>query len=1195
MRIKRIEMNGFKSFADRTVIEMHPGITVIVGPNGCGKSNVVDAIRWVLGEQSAKNLRGDKMEEVIFNGTERKKQKGMAEVAIVLTGIGRELPVGMAMDEIRVSRRLFRSGESEYLINDNQCRLRDIRDIFLDTGLELRSYAILEQGRVGDIINSKPVDRRFLIEEAAGVVKYKVRKQEALAKLESARNNLQRIKDIIGEVKRQRNALDRQAKRAESYKAMAAEARDHELAVSGRDFRALMSEMEALKRDSGALKLRDAELSALLQSKDAAVEEGRLSMTGQERVIDAAQREVYALEKRIAELEGKIGLDNNELKNLADRRERSEVRDAELAARDTAMRAELAELSAQEEKLRREVDEFQAMIADGDARLRAAEDGLRAVERSVDEKRRELFRQAEGAAHIKSELAAFERELDRQTKRAEGASGEISRLEAELAASETSIGVTSGQIAESEALISEKRRVRAENADELSGLRRRIDEKTAEYRAAKEVWVAAASRLSSLREMDSGLVGYRDGAKKLLAEKSREHGIEIVALLADVFTAPKEYETAIEAALGERIQSLITPDSAEAVTALAFLRGKNYGRGVFMPLSARPIAPDEIPAGDGVIGRAGDLVSVDEPFAAIAGNLLADIVIVRDMDAALAVSEKTRCTLVTLGGDVIESTGAISGGASAGTSGTETGRGILSMKREIRELSETVDEAAQKAAALEEEAADLKTRIAALDSAIQKADGEIREIERGMDSLRREEAVARQSLDQKRRRLELVKSESRQALAEIARISADADTKRKALAEVAAGRETTEAEIAGIQNDIAERRKAIDHLRREETDRRVDFNARKARLENLVRETAKIGHAIAEGVRSRENNTSEREKMEAKSRAIEAALAEAADAMAATVAGAKDASDALAARKGGFAENALRMRALEDEVKKLRPETDALRAGIGQIDVRMTQIELTAGNLSRHISDNYALDLAAIEPMEVTDGAEEKLRALREKMTAMGPVSLGSIEEYRELSERYEFLLRQQQDLESSIASLEEAISKINRTTRERLREAYEQLRAKFQEIFRRLFGGGRADLVLVGEESILEAGIDIIVQPPGKKLQNITLLSGGEKALTAVAILFSGFLIKPSPLCVLDEVDAPLDESNTDRFATMLLEMAHETQFITITHNRRAMEAGNVIYGVTMEEAGVSKLLSMKMSEADMAASRLPARSPAA
>lgn len=1178
-------MNGFKSFADRTVIEMHPGITVIVGPNGCGKSNVVDAIRWVLGEQSAKNLRGDKMEEVIFNGTERKKQKGMAEVAIVLSGIGRELPGGMSMDEIRVSRRLFRSGESEYLINDNQCRLRDIRDIFLDTGLELRSYAILEQGRVGDIINSKPVDRRFLIEEAAGVVKYKVRKQEALAKLESARNNLQRIKDIIGEVKRQRNALDRQAKRAESYKAMAAEARDHELAVSGRDFRALMSEMEALTRESDALKLRDAELAALLQSKDAAVEEGRLSMTDEERVIDAAQREVYALEKRIAGLEGKIGLDRNELKNLADRRERSDVRDAELAARDTAMRAELAELAAQEEKLRREVDEFQGMIADGDARLRAAEDGLRAVERSVDEKRRELFRQAEGAAHIKSELAAFERELDRQTKRAEGASGEISRLEAELAAAEASIGGTSGQIAESDALIVEKRRVRAENADELSGLRRRIDEKTADYRAAKEVWVAASSRLSSLREMDSGLVGYRDGAKKLLAGKSGEHGIEIIALLADAFTAPKEYETAIEAALGERIQSLITPDNAEAVKALAFLRGKNYGRGVFMPLSARPIiASDEIPSGDGVIGRASDKVSAKEPFAAIVGNLLADTVIVRDMDAALAASEKTRCTLVTLAGDVIESSGAISGGSTTGASGAETGRGILSMKREIRELSETVNEAARKAAALEAEAAELKTRIAALDSAIQKADGEIREIERRIDSLKREEAVARQSLDQKRRRLELVKSESQQALAEIARISADADTKRKALAEVAAGREKTEAEIAGIQNDIAERRKAIDHLRREETDRRVDFNARKTRLENLVRETAKIGHAIAEGVRSRENNTAEREKMEEKSRAIEAALAEAADAMAATVAGAKEASDALAARKGGFAENALRMRALEDEVKKLRPEADALRARIGQLDVRMTQIELTAGNLSRHIADNYALDLATIEPMEVTEGAEEKLRALREKMAAMGPVSLGSIEEYQELSERYEFLLKQQQDLESSIASLEEAISKINRTTRERLREAYEQLRAKFQEVFRKLFGGGRADLVLVGEESILEAGLDIIVQPPGKKLQNITLLSGGEKALTAVAILFSGFLIKPSPLCVLDEVDAPLDESNTDRFATMLLEMAHETQFITITHNRRAMEAGDVIYGVTMEEAGVSKLLSMKMSEAEEA-----------
>ncbi len=1173
MRINQIQMNGFKSFADKTVLEMHPGITAVVGPNGCGKSNVVDALRWVLGEQSAKNLRGEKMEEVIFNGTERKKQKGMAEVSITISGVSRELPSGMPIDEIKVSRRLFRSGESEYLINNQQCRLRDIRDIFLDTGLELRSYAILEQGKVGDIINSKPVDRRFLIEEAAGVVKYKVRKQETVSKLESARNNLQRIKDIVGEVKRQMNAIERQAKKAERYKAMAGEAKELELALSSTEFRKLSYEKNKADTERSDLKIKEAASAALLERKDSEVEKRRLVMSEEESKIEKTQQDIYAIEKRITSMEGRIELLKSEHQNIEERYARNDGRETELKNRETTLCREIEQLEEQEKNLRLEVDNFQDRLQDGVSKIKEVEENLFDIEEALDEKRRGLFRQTEDLAHTRNELSNLEREKDNQKRNEIRAKEEIDSIECKVVDAERVLTATRSTLEDQTRRLEQLKQTQMQAADELQASRTRLKQVEDEYRHAKEELVAASSRQKSLKDMEDGLAGYRKGIRNLIKGSGSEHDLRIKALVADSIQVPGKYAVAIEAVLGERIQSLIMQDHAEACRALSYLKNKGYGRGVFLPASARPVALAEIPEGNGVIGRASDLVSAkSDEDKSIVTNMLANAVVVSDMDTALALWETSGpVTFVTLAGEVLESSGVLHGG---------TEKGILSMKREIQDLASVVRKLEKQAEGLFVLLQESKSRIETVESDLEKTSSQVREAEGSIEQLKRQESSEAETLAQHRRRLEFMRTEKEQAASEFKRLSTALEEKTLLLDELAGKKDDAEESISSLQAELIDNKKLLETLREQSADRRVEFNARKTSLDNLLKDKQRIRLTLKENQRQQEAMQNERKNMDGKIQEIEAAMQQTSKELSELITRVKNETDALHAKKDEFNLRAMDLKAMENEVRELRPRVDTIKNRISELEVQIAKLDLKVENISKNIFENYGLDIAEIEPADLPEGSVERLGQLREKMAAMGPVSLGSLEEHKELSERYEFLMTQQNDLNQSISSLEEAISKINKTTKERLTEAYELLRKKFQEVFRTLFGGGRADLVLAGEENILEAGLDIVSQPPGKKLQNITLLSGGEKALTAVAILFAGFLIKPSPLCVLDEVDAPLDESNTEKFVTMLGEMSQNTQFITITHNRRTMESADVLYGVTMEEAGVSRLLSMKMTD---------------
>ncbi len=1177
MRIQKIELNGFKSFADRTRLELHPGITCVVGPNGCGKSNVVDAFRWALGEQSAKNLRGSKMEEVIFNGTDQRKPKGMTQVDIVLGGLARETPEGMPTDTVTVSRRLFRSGESEYLINRNSCRLRDIRDIFLDTGLELKTYSILEQGRVGEIINAKASERRFLIEEVAGVVKYKVRKQEALSKLESSRNNLQRVNDITGEVKRQLNALDRQAKKAERYKRMLEEARDLDIALSGRTFHRLSEELAELARKIAELKEREAERLTGLQALEARIEQDRLALLDREREVEAVQNDLYSREKANTELQGRIDLVKQERDNLSQRVSDHQRREEDLRNREADLREQAADVGREAQAMEVTLGDAESRFEDLSRRVREAESAVNEAEENLEQARRELLSVSDAKATLQNRIAVLERDRENLNARLSRIGEEHTGVVSERAEAESRLQEAEKELVSSRSLLDGRKKEREELLERIRGTREELRSAEETSRRAREEVVAHESRLTSLEEIEKEFVGFGEGTRYIAEEGAERHEIQTLGLLADRIRVPAEYETALEAALGERLRTLIVADGNGIRRILTVLGGEERGSGAFVALdhTARGhtwAAPQ--PGGvSGVRGWAKDLVESEDTLRDLVGGLLKGVLVVETAEHALALWDRDdfeNVTLVTLRGETFSPGGVVLAGG---------GKGLLGKKREIRDLRNAVEKAKARA---EEEARALETlreRLAVLERQLEESSQVLRDGERTVVSAERKYEAHKDDVARADKRLAYLDGERRQMEAEIEAIRREIEEKAHSFREAGERLAEREEGIARASEALNDERERLETLRSEGTEARVELNRLRNVAEGLERERTRLELALNDAAKRREVLAAEREGMER--RILEA------DQLRAKTEKERDHGIALAHElqekrnmsRVRYNEEFEALNEKEAQAKQQRPMLEETRAALKTAEVRSAEVAITLEGLVAKILDEYDVKLAELPPAEIEEGAEQRLRDLRQKMAAMGPVSLGALEEYQELEERHRFLDQQQRDLVESIESIEAAIGKINRTTKKRLTEAYTLLREKFHEVFRTLFGGGRADLILVGED-ILEAGLDIQVQPPGKRLQNITLLSGGEKALTALALLFSGFLIKPSPLCILDEVDAPLDESNTDRFAILLKEIAKDVQFVVITHNRRTMEAADILYGATMEEPGVTKIVSMKMAE---------------
>ncbi|MBI2068184.1 MAG: AAA family ATPase [Deltaproteobacteria bacterium] len=982
MQIKKLEMVGFKSFVDPTIIDFDSPLIGIVGPNGCGKSNIVDAIRWVMGEMSAKSLRGRGMEDVIFNGSQTRPPINMAEVSLTFSTEDGIAPAPYTeFSEITITRRLFRDGESEYLINKIPCRLRDIINLFLGTGVGHRAYSVIEQGRIDFAINAKPEDRRLLIEEAAGVSKFKARKEAAVRKMEATRQNLARLKDILVEVQRQIGSLDRQVKKAEKYRQLKEEVKSLDLKLASLRYREANTEKGELESLLSDWNRRELESQTRISALDASQESARLQLLEKDRELNRRQEALFEATSRLKLLQAKEEFQLREKKRLEEEK------------------ASSTQILQEGEKIRQEVGRIAQQL--------------------------EILRSDSSSVHH-----------------------EMEELRARIAS-----GKERKEVLEKELAI---------RREEIS-LKR--------------------SRFKSLVDLERNFEGYQEGVRNILrAKREGSTSSGVLGVVADYVDSPQEYEMAVSAALGEKLQYVIVKSHEEGLEAVSFLKSQASGRSTFIALDIREKEENPFPYQEsGVIGPLLDLVKLKADTLKVGQYLLGDVILVQNLDKAIDLwrSNGHHKTLVTLEGEVVDPFGVVSGG-SAGL----PGKMLLEKKREIRELRIEV-------ARLEEE-------ISLKEDSVSQFEGTLSELSLDLEDLNRrkhEEDIKKISLDKEGEHL----TKELKRLQEVEEALRRAEEKINRLQEE---KESEQAERAVLQGKVEALTLSADQIRKEH-------------------------QAISRTLEEEEART-----------------------------------------------------------RTLRKEYDLARSHTGDLRVTLSRLEGDLRHMGEQIFEKYNTSLTEVafgeEAVPIDRSLEEKnLSELKARLEKLGDVNLGAIPEYEALRERQEFLGRQTEDLEQSLLALEKAIQKINQMTRKRFEETFVLVNEKFKALFPRLFRGGSAELRLTESEDGASQGMDLFVQPPGKKLSHIGLLSGGEKAMSAVAFIFSIFLVKPSPFCILDEVDAPLDDTNVERFHKLLSEILPRSQFILITHNRRTMEQCHRLYGVTMEEAGISKIVSVRLAEA--------------
>src|SRR5512134_647276 len=1195
MRLKKLELFGFKSFYDKTVFEFSDGITAIVGPNGCGKSNIVDAIRWVLGEHAPSYLRSKALEDVIFAGSDAAGPLGMAEVCLTFSNEEGAAPPGYeSYAEIQVTRRTFRNGESEFFINKVPCRLKDIAELFLDTGAGARGYAIIEQGKIMTIVNARPEEKRMIVEEAAGVAKFRVRKKEAERKMENTRANLARVKDVLDEVKRQLGSLERQVRKAERYKALKDELRVLDLRIAAGKFRdlslararigselaaaeqslvAVGAELSRLEADIESRRLRLAEADAALGSLREA--HGRLKEEAVRREAEyqGNRKQVEELRATIAELVEGIGAAEGEIAELARRLRESEEAAAEGRASAAAASAACAELktaveAAREEYLRHKDLSDQAR-SDLIVRMNLHSSALSSADshqKRIEDKERERSRQEERIAEARSAVRDAEAEVA-------GASREEEAVRDGLSAAERAWEEAGARFAEA-----------------IS----RLDAVVEMHRRTEGALQASASRKAALSRLYERKDWASSGVRAVLRHyhgrgKGGNGGGEsgIYGVIGDLVETDARYERAVEAVLGERMQSIVVRDHNEGLCALQYLKDTREGRGSFVPVSLRTRDDALAYSGeDGVIAPLTEIVHAPSECRDLVRGLLGGTVLVRDLECALRLWNRNGVwnTYVTLDGDVVTAEGALMGGAQA-----DAGSGILAVKREMR---------------------DLEREIAGFEGELTGLAGEEEECRRVKDALEhgREEAFRRreeragllniatlqrarseEALTQVRDRLERMEQEREFQQDELSRIHEEHRASQEAAHLTAQAKGEEEERVRQLLNALEEKRGAWEEAQSRFHAAEIDATelAGRSRAEEQTR--AALADALA-GRRTRmEELRRRRTAHEERSAVLAEAIAEGRAAVeegAAELARLQGTIDRLLEEKAAIGAATDSLEGMSKEARRREADATSL---VSDLRLAAQRVESDLDLLDSLTYNRYETHPAELpDPVQAggmgqeawdQDSSETRAAEIRDRIAAIGDVNLASLEEHRELSERHSFLTAQKTDLEASLDDLAKAIQRINRTTRERFSETFDRINEKLAEVFPKLFLGGRAFLTLLEEENLLETGVELVLQPPGKKLLPLNSFSGGEKSLAAAAMILSIFLVKPSPFCLLDEADTALDDANIDRFNALVREMSARHQFLLITHNKRTMELADSLYGITMEKPGISKVVSVKFN----------------
>ena len=1179
MYLKRIEMQGFKSFADKTVLEFKPGITTVIGPNGSGKSNISDAIRWVLGEQSMKSLRGAKSEDIIFAGTQARKSLGFAEVSIVIDNNDNKLPIEYS--EVTVTRKIYRSGETGYFINKVPCRLKDILELFMDTGIGKDGYSIIGQGKIDEILSNKSEDRRHIFEEAAGIVKYRTRKQESEKKLEQTKLNLLRINDILAEIEANIEPLKLQSDKAKQFLDLREELKSIEVGLFIYNINTYKEKLEQLVKDEDIITSQKEAEDSKMEALQASREELRQVVDDITAQIENMQNIGFESSNKIEKINSEIGISNERIQNNSANKQRLEAEILEVKNRIEELNEEQKQKLEKKTNLTSNKEKFEKELAEKETELAELSKKLSAKELEIEGKKQIVQDNIDKKYELAAEINTQDVNYENLEKRKKQLKNEIDSVISEL----DSTRYGKNEISKGFYDIESKRNIAVENLEKSVQAKEQNMQKLKQYEEeiSKLTYTQRMkqARHQFLIETEKEKEGYNKTVKSLLVACDKDSSLNkgIHGVLANLISVEKEYETAIEMCLGQSLQNVVTSTEQDAKKMIEYLRSNSLGRASFLPIaSVQGKKLDKLTKMDGVIGIASDLVKCKKEYEQIILSLLGRTVVVEDMDTAIALAKKDKYSfrIVTLKGDIISSSGSISGGSVQTKTVNILGRSkeIEDLEKELKKLEKQI---ADKTAEKEEYASSIGDSI----EQTAKLEKELQEIEIVYATEKQKMVAVEENITRLENRLAKLKEEVTQT--------------EKQKEENRLLKEQKEAEIQALTQQIEELNKVIEEfaLNNKDNQKYIDdlnfditnlkisvtsFDESESSIEEMVE---RISQDIKNNEQSIENKNQNILAITEENTKLEQTITEYNNQIEQIKQEVTNSGTKVEELKQERIAKNEKLVNTENEIQSQFSTLESLKEQIIKLDVKKTKLEQDLQQVVESLWNEYELTPNSTEEYQKPNNvatAQKQVNSLRNKIKDLGSINIDSIEEYKKTKERYDFMSEQRLDLENTASKLRKIIGDMTTTMQNQFKEKFELINKNFNEVFTELFNGGKAELILENEENILECGIDIRVQPPGKKLQNMMLLSGGEKAFTAIALLFAILKINPAPFCILDEIEAALDDVNVYRFAEYLKKFCKQTQFLVITHRKGTMEAGDSVYGVTMEENGISKLLSIKL-----------------
>jgi len=1185
--LKRLEMQGFKSFAEKIKLDFNCGITAVVGPNGSGKSNIADAIRWVLGEQSVKTLRGSKMEDVIFAGTEHRKPLGFAEVTIVLDNSDSTLPIDY--EEVAITRRVYRSGESEYLINKTNCRLKDITELLLDTGIGRDGYSVIGQGRIDEILSTRSEDRRQIFEEASGIMKYKVRKHDAEKKLELTRQNLERINDIIAELESQLEPLREQSEKARRFLDLREELKVLEVNVYLDSMKKFRDRLEVLDKQLKTVQDQINDENNKLDEITRSNKEKTDLLKSMDERLEEAKQLFYEMEGNLERCSSEIKLNQEKIANLMQNIERLDTEKAELREKIEVLETEEAGKKDRLKYLERQLEEYSAKLAGYEKQMEELLKTLDEEERSIELLKSEIMDKMDIQSDKKLQISNLRSHIENMQKRQRSIDTEVYQNVVEKDREKMKKEELTESIRNAEQHIKGHK-------EKLSGLfreREETDKMLSELRM-KQAKInsdiqSKSSRVRTLREMEQKLEGYNRSVREVLqaCHASPQFGRGIHGALAQLIEVDRKYETAIEISLGGALQNIVTQTEEDAKKAIEFLKKNKLGRATFLPISSvegrgfdnQTMA--RIKQCEGFCGVASELVSHDSVYTGIIRNLLGKVVVIDNLDNGIKMARKFRYSfrIVTLDGDLLNTGGAMSGGSLE-----NRGTGILTRNREISELDEELKSLRQQETGVSKDIKQLTEDISRIDSDISSIENEIKNNE--LVKIRDESHLAQtdENLEKLTARMEMLRQEKEQLEREIKETGNELTKYELELLQIEEEISEAKKTVAEFQEKHKEDQAARDALHTDITDYKISVNSIKESIAGVNESSDRIHTEKENMVMSITKKESEQERFREEIKKLEEQI----EGLNARI---KKHSEERSGRSFEIDRLTEERKILEEDiydiVNKINDTNKTillLQEEYSRTEVRKTRLEAEMEALQDRIWNEYELTYSSAMELKKDVGsltsAQRRINEIKNMIKELGPINVAAIDDYIKTKDRYEFMTNQRNDMEQAREKLLRVIAEMTSIMKKQFLEQFKLINKNFNDVFRELFNGGRASLTLVDEENVLESGIEIEAQPPGKKLQNMMLLSGGERAFTAIALLFAILRLKPSPFCVLDEIEAALDEANVYRFVEYLKNYSCNTQFIVVTHRKGTMEGSDMLYGVTMQEHGVSKIISMKMGE---------------